>query len=334
MSAAFVSPARMRHRSSGFTLIELMVALTIGLVILAAALSVFATSSRSSQLSELETQMNEDGILALNLIQQQLKQAGYSQQLIPSNGATVMGNYAGPAVRGCDGGFTDAGVAFDKLSCVNGNGNGSDAIAIRYEANTDNTMPPLTAPTLATNCLGNAINSTTPTQVSPPPTPAPGTLPPGNYTLADNRYLVTGANTAPMLSCRGMERGNAVGTSQPLLANVESMQILYGVASLPSAELAATYDPMRHQIVDYLDASGVDLLPTTGVLANNTEDRWSRVLSVRVCLQMRSDRPVRDAPVGGLAYKQCDNIDATRTDGYLRKTYTTTVLLRNRLIAP
>ncbi|PIF78873.1 type IV pilus assembly protein PilW [Variovorax sp. 54] len=335
MSAAFVSPACVRHRSSGFTLIELMVALTLGLVILAAALSVFATSSRSSQLSELETQLNEDGILALNLIQQQLKQAGYSQQLIPSNGATVMGNYAGPAVRGCDGGFTDAGVAFDKLSCVTGNG--SDAIAIRYEANIDNTMPQLTASTLATNCLGNAINAATPTQVSPPPTPAPGTLPPGNYTLADNRYLVTVANTAPMLSCRGMEKGNAgnaVGTSQPLLANVESMQILYGVASLPSAELAATYDPMRHQIVNYLDASGVDLLPTTGVLADNTEDRWSRVLSVRVCLQMRSDRPVRDAPVGGLTYKQCDNIDATRTDGYLRKTYTTTVLLRNRLIAP
>ncbi|WP_447744132.1 PilW family protein [Variovorax boronicumulans] len=335
MSAAPISRGRMHHPAGGFTLIELMVALTIGLVILAAALSVFATSSRSSQLSELETQLNEDGILALNLIQQQLKQAGYSQQRIPSSGATVMGNYAGPAVRGCDGGFADAGAAFDKLACTKGDG--SDAIAIRYEATTDNTMPQLTDPTLATNCLGNAINPLTPSQVEPPPTPAPGMPPPAAYALADNRYLVTGAGTAPMLSCRGMEKrntGNAIGLSQPLLANVEHMQVLYGVASRPSAELAATYDPLRHQIVDYLDATHVDDLPVTGTLSDNTEDRWSRVLSVRVCLQMRSDRPVRDVPEGGLAYKRCDNTDRTGTDGYLRRTFTTTVLLRNRLITP
>ncbi|GER16389.1 prepilin-type N-terminal cleavage/methylation domain-containing protein [Variovorax boronicumulans] len=131
MSTVFTALPRTRNAVRGFTLIELMISLTIGLVILAAAVSTFSTSSRSSQLSQAETQLNEDGILALNLIQQQLKQAGYSQQLIPSNGATVMGNYAGPAVRGCTGGFTDAAAAFDKLSCT---GKGSDAIAIRYEA--------------------------------------------------------------------------------------------------------------------------------------------------------------------------------------------------------
>lgn len=334
MSTVLTVPPRRRNPVRGFTLIELMISLTIGLVILAAALSTFSTSSRSSQLSQAETQLNEDGILALNLIQQQLKQAGYSQQLIPSNGTTVMGNYAGPAVHGCTGGFTDAAAAFDKLSCT---GKGSDAIAIRYEATTDNTMPTGTDAKLATNCLGNGINALTPTQVNPPPTPPPGAPPPANYALADNRYLVTGASTAPMLSCRGMEKRdavNAIGASQPLLANVESMRILYGVASRPSIELAATYDPLRHQIVKYLDAAGVDALPGSGVLADLAEDRWSRVLSVRVCLQMRSDRPVRDVPDGGLAYKRCDNTDRTGTDGYLRRTFTTTVLLRNRLITP
>lgn len=335
MSAASISSGRVRHLNSGFTLIELMVALTIGLVILAAALSVFATSSRSSQLSELETQLNEDGILALNLIQQQLKQAGYSQQLIPSNGATVMGNSAGLAVRGCTGGFEDTDVAFDKLSCKDGS---SDAIAIRYEATTDNTASQAEGATLATNCLGNGIHPLTPSQVNPPPKPAPGALPPGNYALADNRYLVTNASTQPALSCLGMEKNgddaNAFGVSQPLLANVESMRILYGVATRPSLELAAIYDPLRHQIVSYLDAAGVDGLGSSGVLPDPTEDRWGRVLSVRVCLQMRSERTVRDVPEGGMAYKQCDNADATGTDGYLRRTYTTTVLLRNRVIAP
>lgn len=322
---------RARGSARGFTLLELLIAVTIGLVILASSLSMYAASSRSSQLSQAETQLNEDGILAINLIQQQLKQAGYSRQIIPGSGATVMGNYAGPAVRGCDGGFTDSAAAFGSLSCTTGTG--SDAIAIRYEATPENTMPTADSVPLATNCVGRPINAVTPSQAAPAPTPAAGP-----YGLADNRYSITDASTQPMLSCQGSQRDgtspttNVIGASEPLLANVESMQILYGVASRPSAELAATYDPLRHQIVSYLSASGVDALASTGVLPNITEDRWGRVLSVRVCLLMRSDQPVKDAPPGGMAFKDCSNVDQSRTDGYLRRTYITTVLLRNRVI--
>lgn len=327
---ALFLPPRVRRAADGFTLVELLISLTIGLVILASSLSMYVTSSRGSQMSQVETQMNEDGILAINLIQQQLKQAGYSRQIIPGSGASVMGNYAGPAVRGCDGGFTDAGAAFGSLTCATGAG--SDAIAIRYEATVDNTMPTADTPPLATNCVGNGINAATPSQVAPAPTPASAA---GNYALADNRYLITDASTQPMLSCQGSEKsgtGNVIGTSQPLLSNVESMQILYGVASRPSAELAATYDPMRHQIISYLNATGVDALASTGVLPNITEDRWGRVLSVRVCLLMRSDQRVGDVPAGGMSYKDCSNVDKTGTDGYLRRAYITTVLLRNRLV--
>jgi len=334
-TARLLSP-RLRHFAGGFTLLELLISVTIGLVILASSLSLYVASSRGSQMSQVETQMNEDGILAINLIQQQLKQAGYSRQIIPSAGATVMGNFAGAAVRGCEAGFTDAtiGGPFSALACATGSG--SAAIAIRYEATTDNTFPTAEATPLATNCVGNGINPITASQVTPPPTPASGT---GKYALADNRYSVTDATTQPMLSCRGSEKdgssatNNVIGASSlPLLANVESMRILYGVASRPSAELAATYDPLRHQIVSYLNADGVNALTSTGVLPNLVDDQWGRVLSVRVCLLMRSDQPVRDAPPGGLAFKDCSNIDATRTDGYLRRTYTTTVLLRNRVI--
>lgn len=330
-TARLLSPP-LRRPAGGFTLLELLIALAIGLVILASSLSLYVASSRGSQLSQVETQMNEDGILAVNLIQQQLKLAGYSRQIIPAAGATVMGNYAGPAVRGCDGGFTDAGAAFDSLACTTGSG--SDAIAIRYEATIDNTMRTPDATPLATNCVGQGINAANASQVAPAPNPASAA---GNYALADNRYSVTDASTQPMLSCRGSEKNgasNVIGASQPLLANVESMQILYGVASRPSAELAATYDPLRHQIISYLSASNIDALSSSGALPNVTEDRWGRVLSVRVCLLMRSDQPVRDVPEGGMAYKNCSNVDATGNDGYLRRTYTTTVLLRNRVVIP
>jgi len=37
-------------------------------------------------------------------------------------------------------------------------------------------------------------------------------------------------------------------------------------------------------------------------------------------------------PAGGMSYKDCSNVDKTGTDGYLRRAYITTVLLRNRLV--
>lgn len=319
-------PAQMRQ-VQGFTLLELLIAMTIGLVILAASLLVYTSSSRGSRLSQVETQLNEDGILALNLIQQQIKQAGYSQQVIPSgSGATVLGNYSGLAVRGCDNGFTDSSAAFDSLACASGTG--PAALAIRYQATTENTMPTTTG--RPTNCIGNGILALTPSQVSPAPTPAPG-----NYALADNRYFITSSNGHSNLSCRGSEANgtaNIIGTSQPLLMDVENVVIRYGVASQGSLELASTYDPLRHQIVNYLSASDIDSLAPAGAIADATQNRWSRVLSVRVCLVMRSEQTVADAPSGAFNYKACDNTDATSTDNYLRRAFTTTVLLRNRLM--
>ncbi len=329
MNRAHFTPRLRPGTSRGFTLIEMMIAMVLGLVIIAASLLVYTASSRGSQVSQADTQLNEDGILALNLIQQQLKQAGYSSQVIPSNGATTMGNYRGPAVRGCDFGFVDAGLDFASLTCA-ASGSGGAAIAIRYEATSDNTVP--TSAALPTNCIGNGINASTNSDVAPAPAGGPFT-----YALADNRYMVTDNGSQPTLSCRGSEASgaaNSIGTSQPLLVNVESTQIRYGVAKIPSAELAPIYDPLRHQIVSYQTAAEIDALANSGTFpTDNLLDRWGRVLSVRVCLVMRSDQPVRDAPAGAFTYKNCNNIDTTAADGFMRKTYTTTVLLRNRLLS-
>ncbi len=314
------------RKSQGFTLLELLIAMTIGLVILAASLLVYTSSSRGSRISQIETQLNEDGILALNLIQQQIKQAGYSQQIIPTTGATVSGNYSGLALRGCDHGFANTAAGFDALACASGSG--PAALAIRYQATAENTMP--TSAGSATNCVGNSILPLTPSQVSPVPTPAPG-----NYALADNRYFITNSNGHPNLSCRGSESSgaaNIIGTSQPLLVDIEDIVIRYGVASQGSLELANIYDPVRHQIVNYLSASDIDSLAIAGTIADPTQNRWGRVLSVRVCLIMRSEQTIADAPDGAFKYKTCDNTDATGTDQYLRRTFTTTVLLRNRLM--
>ncbi|PWW48619.1 PilW family protein [Melaminivora alkalimesophila] len=313
----------------GFTLLELLISLTIGLVILAASLQAYVSSSRNSRISQLETQLNEDGILALNLIQQQVKQAGYSQQLRPASESTVMGNYSGLAVRGCDHGFDNVGAPFDNLSCKSGPG--PAALAIRYEATPDNTSP--TNAGDPTNCIGNGILRVEPSQVAPAINP-----PAGPYALADNRYFVKTNGGQPSLSCQGTEKSgsgaNAIGSAQPLLPDVEDMVIRYGIATQGSLELASSYDVMKHQIIKYATAAEIDALPSSGTITDPTQDRWSRVLSVRICVIMRSELPVQDAPDGAMKYKDCENVDRGITDNYLRRAFTTTVLLRNRLVTP
>lgn len=321
---------------SGFTLIELLVSLFLGLVIIGASLSIYVSSSRGSKVSEIETRMNEEGVIALNLIQQQLKQAGYSQKVNPTTvggvAATTMSNFAGAAVRGCDGGFSDSGLAFGSLTCAGGTG--SDAIAVRYEATENNTIVTSGSPALPTNCIGNGIQETTPTMANPAPAASAGSF---SYAQADNRYYVSNTAAAANerdLYCRGNQASNTMGAGQPLIANVEQMQILYGIATNPSRELGTKHDALQHQIINYVTAAEVDALPTVNAGWSAVDDKWGRVLAVRVCLLMRSTTMIRDIPTGGASYRDCSNAAQTATDGYIRRAFTTTVMLRNRIIGP
>ena len=60
----------------GLTLVELLISLVIGLVVLAAGGAVYVYSGRSSRVSNVGTQLNEDGVLAMNFLQSQIRQAG------------------------------------------------------------------------------------------------------------------------------------------------------------------------------------------------------------------------------------------------------------------
>ena len=72
-----------RHRLSpgprhakGFSLIELMVSLTIGLIIAVAAGSAYLGSAGAGRIAEAQSRMNEDAQAALNILAQQVREAG------------------------------------------------------------------------------------------------------------------------------------------------------------------------------------------------------------------------------------------------------------------
>lgn len=64
-------------RTQGFTLIEMMVALTLGLVISLGVTTVLITSNRSSSVTDTVTEAHESGRYAINHLHRAIIQAGY-----------------------------------------------------------------------------------------------------------------------------------------------------------------------------------------------------------------------------------------------------------------
>jgi len=86
MSSALKTPAIPRER--GYSITELMVSITIGLIILAALVTVFAGNSRERGEIERANQQTENGRYALQLLDEDLRDAGY---LASFNPGTVAG---------------------------------------------------------------------------------------------------------------------------------------------------------------------------------------------------------------------------------------------------
>ena len=314
------STIRLR-RNRGLTLIELMVSMVIGLILMIAVVATYLGASGAGRASEAQGRMNEDAQAALGILAQQLRMAGDNPKrsnylsAAPRNPVYGAGTYA---VRGCDGKFSDITTAasIQALTCAAGGGAAADSIAVSYEADVFNTVA--TSGGNATDCLGNSLPVVT---AAPQPQVWLGAVvgPPTTvitYTVADNRFYIAtmGANKPPSLYCKGNG-----GDEQPLVENVEDLQLTYGIAKSASATL---------DVAGYLNAAGIVADTALSLLADDV--RWSKVITVRICVVMRSDLPVVTDAVSA-QYVKCDGtLNTSPPDLRLRRAYSTTVVLRNR----
>jgi type IV pilus assembly protein PilW len=59
---------------------------------------------------------------------------------------------------------------------------------------------------------------------------------------------------------------------------------------------------------------------------------WDRVVAVRICLLVRSADPVLNPGDGDtLTYLDCDSVQQTSNDRYLRRAYFSTATLRDKM---
>lgn len=296
---------------TGRSLIEVMIALTLGMVILIAITSLFSANKQTYRISDDKTRMDEEGRLALNMLAFNIRMSGYGSLLDAKPGNVVddpndprnktrvnatITEYSDAfgssldAIRGCSGGFANSASA--AIVCAGGAITTMDAVSTRYVVDANNANVSAGAPT---DCLGAAV------------------LPsPGGFFIVENRFFIQNnpVTGRPELYCHGngttAPGTNFVNAAQPITENVEQMVITYGISTPVSQQAAGQF--------------------LTAAAINGTT--WESVVSARVCLVVTSANN-RIAP-SPQKYQDCSGNVVTAPDLRLRGVYATTVAIRNR----
>jgi type IV pilus assembly protein PilW len=306
-----------------------MIALTIGLVILIAVSSLFIGNRQTFRATDDKTRLDEEGRLALNLIATQIRMAGYGTLLSAKESiANDLTNRNDPlletsfrnaedAIRGCRFGFVDPSASV--IACAGAGAGAADSISISRDVDQVSTLVPNGGLTAA-DCLGSNVPLTA-SQVVRPGDPEVAQT--GPYFRITNRFFIRNnpATGNPELYCQG--NGNtALGApnfaiaAQPIAENVEMMRVFYGV----STDLRVPR-PIANQ---FLPADTVE------TVLGAFPERWGRVVSVRVCLIVRSAN--NNVVTSPQTYRDCTDQQVVATDRRLRGVFSTTVAIRSRSI--
>jgi len=278
----------------GVTLIELLVALVIGLFLVAGILQVFVGSRQSMDVIRAQSSMQEAARFGLNFIATATRQAGYlnagpitandlfASELVSKFQMVEYSDDLKPWVDEIWG----AQAEFDALALISGEdnfggdvggvdvANGTDVLRIRLQGDPDGLM---------SDCEGIPL--------------------PADSTLYVNMTFFIGDDE--QLYCRVFD-GVANRAPVALVSGIENMQLQYGIAT----------DPDQRFIV------------TTYVPGPDVTD-WTQVMTVRVAILAVSDNQPLDRSQQD--YDLLDEQDISFSDGKARQVFTQTIALRGNL---
>lgn len=220
----------------GLSLLECLVALSLGLVVVGAVLSQHLASGRTARLQAAQAQMSEDAQIALQLLGTELQMAGYARPRSLAAGQDGRTRWVTPLseapVFACDGGFVAPSTP-GAVACAAGSA--SAALEVRYEADAYNTVP-LSGSTQPSDCLGAGLSASE-----------------GAF-LTANRWYVAASQGRTELRCAS-RLGNP---GQPLVDNVEALVLWFAEASA-----ADPAQPVRYvrasQVADFARVRSVRL---------------------------------------------------------------------------
>lgn len=325
------------RRQRGVTLIELLVSITIGLLLAAAASYLFVSTNRISKVIDAKSQQQEIAGIVLDIIGRDLKNAGFYPANFPSTAASskfqgAYTNVVAAAVPAFDQGvFGCSGAVFDVATglCPTPVATEPDSLVINYFS-ADNFD--ITGVGSRQDCLRQNVELASFSGVQYNAARA-GAGTAGTSTVVlplfiSNAYGLGSSYTYQQdnqsiqtRSFRCAGNGPNANPYQPMIAGITQLRFRYGVASATTLEA-----PER-----FYTATEVSALGTVDI---NGELRtgWQRVSAVQVCVVAKTlDSSVRQTATG--SYTDCDNntISFTGADRAIYQQRTRVFGVRNNL---
>lgn len=320
-----LSPRRMR----GLTLVEIMIALLIGLVLTAGAIQIFVSSKQAYRASEALGRIQENGRYALNFLQRDVRATGFwgCAQDVEVNDTT-------------DGSGAGIDLGGEPIEGADGGAGAPDTVTIRKASqgsavNVSQAMPNTSAALfltstedfeegdlmIVTDCEsadvfmvtnndpesdGNLVHNTGVSHNG-----VQNATKSFSSTYNTDAIAFTVSETVYQINNNGLER-SVNGVAERLVDDIVDLQLSYGVDT-DNNEVPNSY-------------------VTAAQIAANAGLDWSEILSVRVRLLARSrEDNIVDAPQSQVWDFDGDGALEDAPDRRMYQQFTTTVGLRNRL---
>ncbi len=342
-----MSPIR-RDNSTGFTLVEMMIALTVGLFVLGALVAVISSAARSTKTNDQTSEMQSNGRYALGVILRDVEHAGQAgltpRATLLSSGLNPTGVVVnndcdntdfslrlGQAVEGSDDNNPYSGTCITAANYSQG-----DILVVRYaDMQTQTAVSDYTAaPTFSvTNDIylrsSYAVSKlfqnsvTLPTQVGNGPPMLDQLLKTYVYYISPDTSAGDGI---PALYRLGLIAG--VLTPELVASGIENLQVQYGVVD----------ESAIPPVTQYLNAcmpgaTSVPSAPCVNTWPSTTFPSWTQVKSVRVWLLARNSDSKGNGGYSNQTSYQMGNVNYVPTvgtnDKFRRQLFMTTISLHN-----
>lgn len=281
-----------KHLAQGLTLIEVMIAMVMGIMFLTSVIQIIIINSQSFRVRNSVSRLQEDGRLVMELMSRELRHTGYRVY---------------PYTDTLENLFEDRPNAFNtaddvpETSAIFGLTSNPDSIIIRYQIESIDDLA-------GSLCAGNLSPGLTDAQYRTP----------GMNAVVTEKFFVDAGH----LKCDARLDYNAAGSPKTanalaLISHVENLRILYGIDTNASA------DNIPNQ---YVDAANI---PDNN---GDTFVDWERVNAIRISLILKSNktnltRTDTTTPMtinGGF-----DVAISTPGERRLYRVFSTTIMLRN-----
>jgi len=311
-------------RQAGFTLVEILVGLVIGMLATVVVMQVFSVFETQKRTTTGNADAMTNGNIALFNISREIAQAGYA--ILPTTAPAVLSPYSctAVAVSGVEDLSPSAHTYFSPVAISDVGA--SDTITVRYGDSSRGGVPSVITGTglgniSIANSLACAVNDTslvingTSCAISKVTAivPAAASQIPATITLDNFKYVASGAS----LACLGnfhqvtysVSKGNLVrsdlavsATPDNVVEGIVNIQAQYGVSSGVSATgFSSLNNPDFNRIVSWVDATGA----TWG--ANNiTLNNRNRIKAVRLAIVARTDKKELKDAAGCTTTQACN----------------------------